>query len=181
VSDICQAVLSNAHERALASTAMRITDISPEDQAARIRAAIGYSGKEAKEVAAELGMSPQSLARRYGAAGPPKGASSLEELHAIASICGVPTAFMEDGFARFNGVQGALDGRLRALEAAQQQQAERFRDALAEVVQAGQDAREEIRNELGQIVKAAVDEAVGQTRKRSEPTRRPRRAPERGA
>lgn len=129
-------------------TAMpRISEIPPAVQAARIRAAIGYSGKDAKTVAAELGISPQSLARRYGAAGAPKGASSIDELHAIASICGVPPAFMEEGFERSNGVQGALDGRIRALEQAQQRQPE----ALDAMARAAQDDRAELRADLDRL------------------------------
>lgn len=170
---------------------MRLRDIPPADQAARIRAAIAYSGKEAKEIAATLGVSDATLRRRYTPINP-TGVSSMEELHQIAQICGVPSSFMEEGFERFNGVRGALDGRIRALEQTQQRQVEQLReeirDAVSEAVQAAQDGREALRSELDHLRDEmrsrdqVVVDAAGEQTPQSSPSRgAPARRPGRGA
>lgn len=183
---------------------MRLVDITPADQAARIRAAIGYSGKEMQDIAAELGVSIATIRRRTARLGP-TGASSIEELYAIADICGVPNSFMDEGFERFHGAQGALDGRIRALqremrrqgatlEQDTRRQAAELRDALNESIRDGLAAREDLstgldqlrgqidslRDELGLSVRAAEDEAAGQSQQPSEPDRRRGQGPGRG-
>jgi hypothetical protein len=169
---------------------MRLIDIPPDEQAARIRAAIGHSGKEARDIAKALGVSDATLRRRYTPTSP-TGVASIEELHAIADLCGVPRAFMDEGFRRFDGVQGALDGRLRSLEETTRQQAEeirRQREALDRAILAAQDAREGLRSESDQrrderqsSVQAAVDAAIARTQKPSRPARRRGQEPGRDA
>lgn len=87
-----------------------LPDVPRAEQAARIRAAIAYSGKEAEQVADDVaaqldrGFSYPTLRRRYNRDAP-EGFKSLDELHAIADACGVPRDFLLEGFNRFG-----LDG-----------------------------------------------------------------------
>lgn len=62
--------------------------------AARVRAARGYAGLQAKELAAQLNISVETMSRIENGHRAP----SLEERQRIAEICGVPPAFMEEGF-----------------------------------------------------------------------------------
>jgi transcriptional regulator with XRE-family HTH domain len=62
--------------------------------AARIRAARAYAGLTQDELAARLGVVPQTIKRREaGTTAPRRG-----ELLAIAAACQVPAAFLEHGF-----------------------------------------------------------------------------------
>lgn len=62
--------------------------------AARIRAARAFAGLTQGQLAERLGVDVQTVKRREaGGRAPRRG-----ELLAIASICGVPPAFMEHGF-----------------------------------------------------------------------------------
>lgn len=168
---------------------MRLIDISPADQAARIRAAIGYSGKEAKEVAADLGMSEPSLRRRYTPTNP-KGVSSMEELHAIAAACGVPPSFMEEGFARYM-VGGSVTERIATLEAWRTERSTEARqihadldglsDGLATARQALSDLAGELLEALQGQLGDAAREALEQTQSLAAPASRPARAPGRAA
>lgn len=69
------------------------------DYAARVRAARGFADMTQQELADALGVEVQTIKRREK---PPSQRGSQEpkkgERLAIAQICGVPPAFMEDGF-----------------------------------------------------------------------------------
>lgn len=99
---------------------MRSTHISAEDKARRIRAAIGYSGKDIQEVAEAMGIKVPTF-RRRASKSTPDGKSGLEELQAIAVYCGVPPAFMEEGFLRYEEA-GGWEERLAQVEEATREQ-----------------------------------------------------------
>lgn len=82
---------------------MLAPNVTRAEVAARIRAAIGYSGKELDDLYSELGkgFSPATLRRMYLDTRKDFKAASIDELHAIADACGVPHAFMHEGFSRF--------------------------------------------------------------------------------
>jgi transcriptional regulator with XRE-family HTH domain len=140
---------------------VRLIDIPPGEQAARIRAAIGHSGLESREVAKRLGVSYATLRRRYDR-NEPSGVASVEELHAIADVCGVPRAFMEEGYARF--VDGAeLAGRVTQLEAQAAAQARELLRA-AETADANRVAIEGLLPEIEDRLEALAREAIEQVR-----------------
>lgn len=71
--------------------------LDPVEAAARVRAAATYASKEYKDIAAATGIG-ESTILRIASPSKPRGAK-LEELWLIADACGVPRAFMEEGFA----------------------------------------------------------------------------------
>lgn len=82
--------------------------------AARIRAARAYARLTQSQLAERLGVDVQTVKRREaGGRDPARG-----ELLAIAAICGVPAAFMEDGFGEpgRDELLDRLDQIQRALE-----------------------------------------------------------------
>jgi transcriptional regulator with XRE-family HTH domain len=84
-----------------------------EERAARARAARAYADLSQSEVADKLGVSHITLKRIERATKD----TSIDELHAIADVCGVPHAFMDDGFQTIPSVLEALHGRFDRLEA----------------------------------------------------------------
>jgi len=65
--------------------------------AARVRAAIAYSGMQADEVAERIGGEISvAMLRRITSSTRPRGAS-LDELWKIAEVCGVPRSWFESG------------------------------------------------------------------------------------
>lgn len=99
--------------------------INPLDAAARVRAAIGYSGLEYDELERKTRIGKSTLARIAARSGKPRGASR-DELWKIADACRVPRDFMDHGFLILQGgssterdIRSSLDdvqGRLRELE-----------------------------------------------------------------
>lgn len=63
--------------------------------AARVRAAIAYSGRTFEQIAKQTGLGESKL-RRIASATNPRG-GRLHELHGIADACGVPRAWFEHG------------------------------------------------------------------------------------
>lgn len=102
---------------------MQVSDIDPEQLAARTRAAIAYSGKDYKDIGAVVGKSPATLARRSSPGTNYRGPQSMEEVYRLADACGVPRSFMEHGFmeqpasadARIDELERKLDGFVEAL------------------------------------------------------------------
>ena len=82
------------------------------DYAARMRAARAYADLTQVELADRLGVDEQTIKRREAGKQDPKKGERI----AVASICGVPPSFMEDGF----GVPSPdeIVGRLERIEAA---------------------------------------------------------------
>lgn len=62
--------------------------------AARIRAARAYAGLKQTELADRIGVDVQTIKRREGG----RTRAKPGELHAIASACGVPVGFLQNGF-----------------------------------------------------------------------------------
>lgn len=97
---------------------MNVTDIPPGEIAARIRAAIGYSGEDTRHIAQRLGISEATLRRRT-ARQRPSGARSMDELYRIAEACGVPPNFMAEGFGPYLSTETpTADERVDRLERA---------------------------------------------------------------
>jgi transcriptional regulator with XRE-family HTH domain len=90
--------------------------VAPTDAARRTRAAIAYSGLELSEVAERTGIPPGTLRNIMSRTAPKSG--RIERLWAIADACGIPRAFMEDGWAAVAVAEppGSLDERVAALE-----------------------------------------------------------------
>lgn len=112
---------------------MNVTDIPPGEIAARIRAAIGYSGEDAREIAERLGVSEATLRRRTARQNP-SGARSMDELYRIAEACGVPPGFMAEGFTGLGQTAGT-DERLDRLEQAIMLIGQELADELPELQQ----------------------------------------------
>jgi hypothetical protein len=90
---------------------------SPETIAARARAALAFANIKLTDKGApvKVGSISQSTMSRIVSPTNPRGAS-VEELWEIADACGVPRAFMEEGFAL--PVATDLERRVDALERA---------------------------------------------------------------
>jgi transcriptional regulator with XRE-family HTH domain len=84
-----------------------------EQRAARARAARAFADLGQSEVADKLGVSHITVKRIERATKD----ISIDELHAIADVCGVPHAFMDDGFQTIPKELEALHGRFDRLEA----------------------------------------------------------------
>lgn len=88
---------------------------SPETVAARTRAALAYANIKLtdKGEPVSVGAISQPTMARIISPTNPRGVKSLEELWAIADACGVPRAFMEEGFSE---PAAADDSRVAGLE-----------------------------------------------------------------
>lgn len=84
-----------------------------EIRAARARAARAFADLSQSEVAERLGVSHITVKRMERATKD----ISIDELHAIADVCGVPHAFMDEGFQTIPTELRALHGRFDRLEA----------------------------------------------------------------
>lgn len=138
---------------------MRVSDIPPAEQAARIRAALGYSGKEAEELADALGVSYATLRRRKTLVSP-TGAKSMEELYDIADACGVPRQFMEEGFGHDERRDQSLEDRLAALEQGQERLTQTLEDRLAAL-------EDDVANRVEQALQQATDSAPSTGRRQA--------------
>lgn len=87
---------------------------SPDVVAARVRAALAYANIKLTDKGAPLsvGSISQATMSRIVSPANPRGAS-IEELREIASVCGVPRSFLEEGFS----VPPSADERVADLEA----------------------------------------------------------------
>lgn len=133
--------------------------------AARIRAARAYAGLKQTELAERVGVDVQTIKRRERGTAAAKPA----ELHAIASACGVPVKFLQNGFgdAPRDEVLERLD-RLEHLVAGNQ-------DLL---IATGAPDLQPVREYVGRVVKLleSDEDATGSLRRDAQPARGPRRA-----
>jgi transcriptional regulator with XRE-family HTH domain len=80
---------------------MAESDFSQQELAARVRAARGYSGLHAKQLAKELSISVETMSRIENG----RRAVPYEERTKIAQACGVPRWFLENGWAATPGLR----------------------------------------------------------------------------
>lgn len=161
-----------------------LRDLPVEEQAARIRAAIGWSGKEVGEIVAGLPFSEQTFRRRYDR-NDPKPVKSMDELYLIADACDVPRAFMDEGWSRYDGIDGSdpvLDRLTRAEEtlARMREGLEQLQDQVDGVADDAERGLAELRAELLGRVQDAAGAAIARGSS-SPPAARGRNHRERGS
>lgn len=74
--------------------------IGADEASRRARAAIGYAGLQEQEIVEKSGISSATL-RRIVSVSSPRGFHKAEEMWALADACGVPRAFLEEGWQRY--------------------------------------------------------------------------------
>jgi transcriptional regulator with XRE-family HTH domain len=111
---------SNHHEGDPEKTALALA------RAARIRAARAFADLDQAAFAKELGVSVVTIKRMERGARD----TSLDELHKLADLCGVPREFMAEGFAYGSSAQSAVVDELHELRAAFLQALDSRMDAL---------------------------------------------------
>jgi transcriptional regulator with XRE-family HTH domain len=89
--------------------------IDAAESARRIRAAVAYDGRDDKDIAEAVGISPNTFRNYVSAARPTR--LDLERRRQIAVECGVPPAFMEHGFAMPTESDDELRATVRRLAA----------------------------------------------------------------
>lgn len=120
--------------RAVRRMATRVmTEADPDNalRAARVRAARAYADIDQPTVAKALGVSTISVKRME------RGSRtiSLEDLHTLADLCGVPLAFMTDGFP--SPTDGDTNGLIESVRKQQRELADEIHarfDALNETL-----------------------------------------------
>jgi hypothetical protein len=143
--------------------------IAPSETAKRVRAAIAYSGLEHADVIERTGIKRPTL-RRMVARTDPR-AASLEEMRAIADVCGVPRAFMEEGFAPLTARASTLEERVDELDRRLRSVLDERQDLLAQMAElAGEAVARAL--ESGELPTAGAGRASGT--RRAGGARRPR-------
>lgn len=103
--------------------------ISPAEAAARVRAALAYSGMEYEQLSEKTKIPVGTLRGITSRTRPTSG--TLERLWAIADACGVPRWFVEHGFEPPAEMDSDVGGRLEFLEAAVAETQEVLAEAAA--------------------------------------------------
>jgi transcriptional regulator with XRE-family HTH domain len=99
-------------------------------RAARIRAARAFAGLDQADFAKALGVSVVTVKRMEGG----KRETSLDDLHLLADLCGVPREFMAEGFAPGSLAQSAVVDELHELREAFLAALDSRMDALTEAL-----------------------------------------------
>jgi transcriptional regulator with XRE-family HTH domain len=114
----------NHHEGDPEKTALALA------RAARIRAARAFADLDQAAFAKELGVSVVTIKRMERGARE----TSLDDLHQLADLCGVPREFMAEGFASGSSAHSAVVEELHELRAAFLQALDARMDALTEAL-----------------------------------------------
>jgi transcriptional regulator with XRE-family HTH domain len=99
-------------------------------RAARIRAARAFAGLDQADFAKALGVSVVTVKRMEGG----KRETSLDDLHLLADLCGVPREFMAEGFASGSLAHATVVDELHDLREAFIRALDARMDALTEAL-----------------------------------------------
>jgi transcriptional regulator with XRE-family HTH domain len=99
-------------------------------RAARIRAARAFAGLDQADFAKALGVSVVTVKRMESG----KRETSLDDLHLLADLCGVPREFMAEGFASGSAAQISVADELQEMRESLIQALDTRMDALTEAL-----------------------------------------------